>query len=274
MRVGSATTAPAPATAPPATARLPPPPSMTSCSRLTIAAMAAGAAIAAGESLVASLEARPAAQDAGPLVPVTQVASSPPGSEETSIGVGGDQPAPQVLASADLDSESLVDVQNLAKAVDIGRELARQAAIIESALADGAPEAALFGETAVVRPMVGRLTSAAGPRWGRNHNGLDIANRIGIPIFAVTDGVVVESGPATGFGLWVVLRHHDGTKSVYGHINRSFVRVGQRVAAGQQIAEVGNRGYSTGPHLHLEIWDRDGTKVNPATWFSRRGLDI
>jgi murein DD-endopeptidase MepM/ murein hydrolase activator NlpD len=247
---------------------------MTACSRLTIAAIAAGAAIAGGESLVASLENDPAAQVAAALVPVTQAASSTSGSEDPSNGMGGDQPAPEVLASADLDPQSLVDVQNLAKAVDIGRELARQAAIIEAALSDGAPEAALFGDSAVVRPVVGRLTSAAGPRWGRSHNGLDIANRIGIPIFAVTNGVVVESGPATGFGLWVVLRHRDGTKSVYGHINRSFVRVGQRVSAGEQIAEVGNRGYSTGPHLHLEIWDRDGTKLDPATWFRRRGIDI
>jgi murein DD-endopeptidase MepM/ murein hydrolase activator NlpD len=147
-------------------------------------------------------------------------------------------------------------------------------AATEAALADCAPEAALVGDAAVVRPVTGRLTSAAGPRWGRNHNGFDIANRIGTPIFAITDGVVVESGPASGFGLWVVLRHTDGTKSVDGHINRTFVDVGERVSAGEQIAEVGNRGYSTGPHLHLEIWDRDGSKLDPGSWFRRRGLDM
>ena len=193
--------------------------------------------------------------------------------EETGDGIGGDSPVSGVPAM-DLDPASQVDVQNLAKAVDIGKELARQAAIIEAALADGAPEAALYGERAVVRPVVGRLTSAVGPRWGTSHNGLDFANRIGIPIFAVTDGVVVESGPASGFGLWVVLRHRDGTKSVYGHINRTYVRVGERVSAGERIAEVGNRGFSTGPHLHLEIWDRDGTKLDPASWLRRRGIDV
>ncbi|WP_233160147.1 M23 family metallopeptidase [Pseudonocardia sp. MH-G8] len=167
-----------------------------------------------------------------------------------------------------------VDVQNLVKAVEIGERIARRAAIINAALADGAPQAALVGDAAVVRPVAGRLTSAVGPRWGRSHNGLDIANRIGTPVFAVTDGVVVESGPASGFGLWVVIRHDDGTKSVYGHINQTFVRVGERVDAGELIAEVGNRGISTGPHLHLEIWDRSGSKVDPASWLRRRGLDV
>ena len=138
-------------------------------------------------------------------------------------------------------------MQNLAKAVDIGRELARQAAKIEAALADGAPEAFLYGESAYVKPTVGPLTSLFGSRWGRSHQGIDIAGPIGTPIYALTDAVVEEAGPATGYGLWVVLRHTDGTQSVYGHVNRMFVEKGERVDAGEKIAEIGNRGYSTGP---------------------------
>lgn len=123
-------------------------------------------------------------------------------------------------------------------------------------------------------PVLGRITSPFGPRWGTFHYGIDIAARKGTPILAVAGGVVVESGPATGFGMWVVLRHWDGTKSVYGHINRSFVEEGDRVSAGEKIAEVGNRGNSTGPHLHLEIWDEDGTKIDPARWLRRNGVNI
>ena len=44
--------------------------------------------------------------------------------------------------------------------------------------------------------------------------------------------------------------------------------------AGEQIAEVGNRGYSTGPHLHLEVWDSDGSKINPIPWLLKRGIDF
>ena len=85
--------------------------------------------------------------------------------------------------------------------------------------------------------------------------------------------MVEEAGPATGFGLWVVLRHSDGTQSVYGHVNRMFVDKGERVKAGEKIAEIGNRGYSTGPHLHLEVWSADGTKINPLTWMRKRGIE-
>ncbi|GAA1264309.1 hypothetical protein GCM10009609_29370 [Pseudonocardia aurantiaca] len=123
-------------------------------------------------------------------------------------------------------------------------------------------------------PVVGRITSPFGPRWGRFHYGIDIAARKGTPILAVSGGKVVESGPAAGFGMWVVLRHWDGTTSVYGHINRSFVDAGDSVSAGEKIAEVGSRGNSTGPHLHLEIWDEDGTKVDPARWLRRNGVKI
>ncbi|MHA6631451.1 M23 family metallopeptidase [Pseudonocardia sichuanensis] len=202
------------------------------------------------------------------------MATAQPTTSEARANADGSRPSSAFPARADLDPGMQVEVQNLVKAVEIGERLARRAAIINAALADGAPQAALVGDTAVVSPVAGRLTSAVGPRWGRSHNGLDIANRIGTPVFAVTDGVVVESGPASGFGLWVVIRHDDGTKSVYGHINQTFVRVGERVSAGEQIAELGNRGISTGPHLHLEIWDRSGTKVDPATWLRRRGLDV
>ena len=104
------------------------------------------------------------------------------------------------------------------------------------------------------------------------HYGIDIANAIGTPIYALTDGVVEESGPASGFGMWVVVRHPDGERTVYGHVNRAYVAVGQPVRAGEHIADIGNRGFSTGPHLHLEVWAPDGTKLNPIPWLARHGL--
>ena len=103
---------------------------------------------------------------------------------------------------------------------------------------------------------------------------VDIANAIGTPIYALTDGVVDESGPASGFGMWVVLRHPDGERTVYGHVNRSYVTPGQQVRAGEHIADIGNRGFSTGPHLHLEVWAPDGTKLNPLAWLARHGIRL
>ncbi|WP_040004172.1 M23 family metallopeptidase [Gordonia alkanivorans] len=123
-----------------------------------------------------------------------------------------------------------------------------------------------------VKPVSGTVTSGYGPRWGTNHNGVDIANKIGTPIYAVTDGVVLESGPASGFGQWVRVKQDDGTTGVFGHVDQSFVRPGQHVTAGQKIATVGNRGQSTGPHLHYEVWDANGKKINPQVWLNQRGV--
>ncbi|MBK1787225.1 M23 family metallopeptidase [Prauserella sp. ASG 168] len=123
----------------------------------------------------------------------------------------------------------------------------------------------------VVAPTSGVITSTYGPRWGVIHYGLDIANSIGTPIVSVSDGVVISSGPASGFGLWVRVRHDTGIVTVYGHINESLVSVGQRVSAGQQIATMGNRGQSTGPHLHLEV-QKNGSKIDPLFWLRANGV--
>src|SRR5262249_35358033 len=102
-----------------------------------------------------------------------------------------------------------------------------------------------------VQPVNGTLTSDFGSRWGAHHGGLAIAAPIGTPIHAAEEGTVISAGPASGFGLWVRVMHPDRTITVYGHVNDYQVTVGQQVAAGQQIATVGNRGESTGPHLHF-----------------------
>ncbi|USX52551.1 M23 family metallopeptidase [Lentzea sp. HUAS12] len=126
----------------------------------------------------------------------------------------------------------------------------------------------------VVRPAQGSFTSGFGARWGTSHNGVDIANAIGTPIVAVMDGTVIEAGPASGFGLWVRVQHEDGTITVYGHMNTIDVPQGAKVKAGQQIATIGNRGQSTGPHLHFEVWVAGGQKINPVGWLAERGVTL
>lgn len=125
-----------------------------------------------------------------------------------------------------------------------------------------------------VQPVAGVLTSSFGSRWGTQHGGLDIAAPIGTPIHAAADGTVSDAGPASGFGLWVKVRHDDGTETVYGHVDGYSVQTGQRVAAGEQIATVGNRGQSTGPHLHFEVHEPTGVKVDPAQWLATRGVAV
>ena len=73
--------------------------------------------------------------------------------------------------------------------------------------------------------------------------------------------------------MWVRVRQDDGTTGVYGHVNESFVRAGQKVHVGQTIATVGNRGQSTGPHLHYEVWDKNQQKINPQAWLASRGVN-
>ncbi|OZF42370.1 hypothetical protein CH292_25790 [Rhodococcus sp. 14-2470-1a] len=121
-------------------------------------------------------------------------------------------------------------------------------------------------------PTTGTLTSTFGD--DRGHQGIDIANSTGTPIVAVADGEVISAGPAQGFGLWVRIRHDDGTVTTYGHNNDNLVTVGQRVAAGEEIATVGNRGISTGPHLHFEVDTPAGDKVDPRPWLAERGATI
>ncbi|CAM2926259.1 M23 family metallopeptidase [Skermania piniformis] len=129
------------------------------------------------------------------------------------------------------------------------------------------------GANGFVVPARGTFTSAFGPRWGTYHQGIDIANAIGTPIYAVAAGTVIDAGPASGFGLWVRIRHDDGTITVYGHMYDFFVSVGERVPAGMQIARIGNRGDSSGPHLHFEVIV-DGQHVDPQLWLAQRGIAL
>ncbi|MGW4247674.1 M23 family metallopeptidase [Nocardia sp. NPDC004722] len=122
-------------------------------------------------------------------------------------------------------------------------------------------------------PAKGVFTSGFGARWGTFHAGIDIAAPIGSPIYAVAAGTVIDAGPASGFGLWVRIRHDDGTISVYGHMYDFSVSVGERVPAGLQIARIGNRGDSTGPHLHFEIII-GGQHVDPQPWLAAHGIII
>jgi hypothetical protein len=131
-------------------------------------------------------------------------------------------------------------------------------------------------EPKTVLPTHGRLTTCFCMRWGTMHYGIDLAAPLGTPILAATDGVVLRSGPATGFGNAIYIQDADGEVQVYGHMRYYYVHAGDVVHAGDLIAKVGDEGESTGPHLHFQL-DRGsmfGRPFDPIPWFKARGIHI
>lgn len=103
-----------------------------------------------------------------------------------------------------------------------------------------------------IRPIRGGVKS----QGIHGYNGVDLAASVGTPIMASADGTVIiarTSGYNGGYGLYVAIKHANGTQTVYGHMSQVNVEVGQSVSQGQVIGAVGNTGRSTGPHIHFEI---------------------
>ncbi|GAA3524850.1 M23 family metallopeptidase [Corynebacterium pilbarense] len=183
-----------------------------------------------------------------------ELQSTDPGVDEVSA-----EETPQILSIAEYKPvENLTE--QLDKAIQHSDEVARL---------DEAARAPLF-----TKPAEGAFTSGFGMRWGSMHNGIDIANTPGTPIRAVAAGTVIDSGPAQGFGNWIRIRHEDGSISVYGHMQSLYVAVGEVVQPGQLIAGMGSEGFSTGSHLHFEIWPDGATPSDPASWLAARGIGL
>jgi murein DD-endopeptidase MepM/ murein hydrolase activator NlpD len=120
-------------------------------------------------------------------------------------------------------------------------------------------------------PAKGVLTSGFGMRWGRPHKGIDIANAVGTPVQASSDGVVAKAGWNNGgYGNLVDIRHPDGSMTRYGHNSKILVQPGQAVHQGETIALMGSTGFSTGPHCHFEIHPSGKGAVNPIALLANR----
>lgn len=210
--------------------------------RLVAAAMAIGATAAAGYSMMTSADQR------------------------TSTTLAAEQASP---AGAGTDGIQIVSVEPAGASSSLhSQEIANGAAFAQ----ERAEREARLARPLFVMPTKGVWTSGFGYRWGVLHGGIDLANSIGTPIVAVADGVVIDVGPTAGYGAWVKIRHNDGTVTLYGHVNTWVVSVGQRVMAGDQIATIGNRGNSTGPHCHFEVLLGGTRRVDPVPWLAERGL--
>jgi murein DD-endopeptidase MepM/ murein hydrolase activator NlpD len=153
--------------------------------------------------------------------------------------------------------EYLAEVQALAA------QSAELAAAIRSAQASvGSTGSGVASAAGFIWPVNGTVTSGYGMRWGRLHEGIDIAAPIGAPIWAAAAGTVIYAGWLGGYGNLTVVDHGNGLATAYAHATSILVAVGQSVSQGETIALVGSTGNSSGPHLHFEV-RVNGVAVDP-----------
>jgi len=160
---------------------------------------------------------------------------------------------PTKVAAVDGDKDLLKQLDELGKKVKAQEKEARA---LKSYFED---QQALLASAPSIWPVRGWVTSdfsvRLDPYTGERvmHEGLDIAAGMGAKIRAPADGTVVYSGAEGGYGRVIVIDHGYGLKTRYGHLAKSDVKVGDKIKRGQAIAQVGNSGRSTGPHLHYEV---------------------
>jgi murein DD-endopeptidase MepM/ murein hydrolase activator NlpD len=193
--------------------------------------------------------------------------------------------------AASAEATSVLEAQQALLAGDEGLEVMPQASVTvaeaqarlqevatsRAARAEAEAAAIEAARPKFVLPVDGaRLTSGYGSRWGTFHYGIDLAAPMRTPEYAAGDGVVLRAGAASGFGLAVYILHENGDVTVYGHMDEILVEPGQYVDAGETIALLGNRGQSTGPHLHFEVHQggEDGPRIDPIDWLDERGVNV
>ena len=221
------------------------------------AALVTGVGVAGGSAAAASHHTRPSAArvDAGPsavLVPPSDAPAADDAGPSAALIPPSDPPAAYVPPTL-----SAVAVKRKQRPVPSGATPGRKRA-------------------AWVNPNpTASVTSCFGPRWGRMHEGVDLAAADGTPIVAAGAGVVVRAGEAEGYGNAVLIDHGNGYLTHYGHLSAIVVTVGQHVTPGQQIGNEGSTGHSTGPHLHFEVHrGYYQNPIEPTQWMHEHGVDI
>ena len=195
------------------------------------------------------------------------------------VGIGGMAvtgqpvlaPVTAVVAAASVSAQSLDDAQLLHEV----KETAAAALRARPPIREPARASRNRAKTPVwSAPLTsGRLTSRFGWRWGRAHQGVDIAVPTGTTVRAVGAGRVLSAGWSSGYGRLVTVEHADGTVTAYAHLSAWLVSAGDWVTPGTPIARSGNTGRSTGPHLHFEV-RRSGGQVNPIAWLWKHGIRL
>jgi len=162
-----------------------------------------------------------------------------------------------LASSRDTREEYLQEVEALAAQSASLAAAIRDAQAVAGSTGAGVPSASGF-----IWPVNGAVVSGYGMRWGRLHEGIDIAASTGTPIWAAAAGTVIHAGWLGGYGNLVVVDHGNGLATAYAHASAILVGVGQQVAQGESVALVGSTGNSSGPHLHFEV-RVNGAAVDP-----------
>jgi murein DD-endopeptidase MepM/ murein hydrolase activator NlpD len=151
----------------------------------------------------------------------------------------------------------------LAEVESLAAQSASLAAAIRSAQAQpGSTGPGSPSVSGLIWPVSGPVTSGFGMRWGRMHEGIDIAVPTGTPVHASASGTVIHSGWLGGYGNLVVIDHGNGLATAYAHNSVLIVTVGQAVSQGQTVSLSGSTGHSSGPHVHFEV-RVNGAAVDP-----------
>ena len=197
------------------------------------------------------------------------MASLKPGKPKDDLGVGGvsKQTLPDDLEKLTPSEQRFIRRLNR-QFQDIERRATEQESAFKELLSAFRDKSVLLAHTPSIWPVKGWLSSSFGyrrsPFTNRRefHAGIDVVARVGTPIFAPADGVVISTKRIGGFGKTVRIQHMQGIVTTYAHNSVNMVKVGQRVRRGDIIAKVGSTGRSTGPHLHYEV-RINGVAVNP-----------
>jgi murein DD-endopeptidase MepM/ murein hydrolase activator NlpD len=174
----------------------------------------------------------------------------------------------QLAAARSNKHESLLQIKEskseyLHEAAGLAAASSALAAKIQAASGSYSPPGDTTPSAAgLIWPVNGPVVSGFGMRWGRMHEGIDIAVPYGSPIHAAASGRVIYAGWMEGYGNLTAIDHGRGLSTAYGHQSSIGVSVGQTVTQGQVIGYVGCTGHCFGPHLHFEV-RINGQPVDP-----------
>lgn len=219
-------------------------------------ALGAIAAATAGQSLLPKTTHHDATHLADPVNTASAV-----------IGTGGDNQRSLAVQPVAHTVAASAEAQQLAESQHIMGQGGGDAFGAQNA--NGQTTGATFS-----KPCDGTVVSTFGGQYGTMHYGIEIRGAQGTSIVAIADGTITAAGPTSGFGQWVKEQLSDGTTLVYARTESYSVHVGQHVSAGDTIAAMGNRGFSNGYSLHLEVWDPNGKKIDPVAWLNTRGVTL
>ena len=193
---------------------------------------------------------------------------SPPTDSAQNLALEYDPFAVPIAEAEDAAARSFRDALLASRVAGLSNGAQRQVSSLSQLIDDLTAQDAVLASTPSIWPAKGWITSGFG---GRNdpytgarvmHLGVDLAAREGVPVQSPARGVVIYAGDRGAYGLVVAVDHDRGIVTHYAHLSRMMVKVGDVVERGQHIANVGNTGRSTGPHLHYEV-RVNGVPVNP-----------